>query len=66
MPAAQVELDDSSESLNRIVDLGDREQHLGVGHKAIDRWCELPAADVALVEVVLTWLFSPAYCEVQG
>lgn len=33
MPAAEIELDDRDESFDGVLDLGDREEHLGVAHE---------------------------------
>ena len=35
MPATEVELHDRHEALDRIIDIGDREEHFRVAHEAI-------------------------------
>ena len=35
MPAAEVELDDRDKPVDRVFDLGDREEHLGMAHEAV-------------------------------
>jgi len=37
VPATQVELDHGCESLHRVLNVGDRQEHLGVAHEAADR-----------------------------
>lgn len=54
MPPAQVELHHGDESLNGVVNLGNREQHLGVTHETESNrqriWTKLPAS-----KFVRTW-----------
>lgn len=35
MPTAQIELDNGGESIDGVVDLGNREEHFGVRHEAV-------------------------------
>ena len=35
MPAAEVELDDRDKSVDRVFDLGDGKEHLGMTHEAV-------------------------------
>jgi hypothetical protein len=40
MPATQIEFDNGCEALDRIVDFGNGEKHLGVAHEAVVMVCQ--------------------------
>lgn len=71
MPAAEVELDDRDESFDRVLDLGDGEEHLGMAHETArviisTSTCSELSATSSSGPFALTWLSARACFAVRG